>query len=407
MRRAGDRYHWLVWRPAIACAAEDRHHRTIRENPEVRVTRRNVSDRGAFTLVELLVVIAVVGVLISILLPAVQAAREAARRMHCKNNLRQVGLAVVAYESSFKSLPPAGIVSYCNPPINRRCDGSFDMRPSTPGNPLFSWLTQILPQLEEQSLYDRFDFDAGILNQDAANGPQAEVLGLLVCPSDRTGPRLAKMPDLTGETEFGKGNYAGFPSPVHCSHGEYVAGALGGFRPGPDVKFGQRLNKIKDGNSKTLLATEVRTRADPTDARGAWALPWAGSSLVSPDVHPQPLEEYNILAWKKSVYRPRDDADAELSAQTPNKQFHIFDVLFRCDSVASLLEGMPCANYAHSGTLGGFWSAAPRSLHAGGVNVVVLDGHVGFMSDDVDFVALARMVCVNDGGGVEVSDHIR
>ncbi|MFT5524370.1 MAG: prepilin-type N-terminal cleavage/methylation domain-containing protein [Pirellulaceae bacterium] len=103
--------------------------------------------RGGFTLVELLVVIAIIGILVGLLLPAVQASREAARRTECNNNLKQIGLALLNYENSHGTLPPGGLAS-----------------PS--GGYGHSWWIRILPQLEQSSAYDAWD-QTGVL---AANG---------------------------------------------------------------------------------------------------------------------------------------------------------------------------------------------------------------------------------------------
>ena len=99
-----------------------------------------------FTLVELLVVIAIIGVLVALLLPAIQAAREAARRSQCANNMRQLSLAVLNYESSRKELPPAGIAQVLKDP-------KFGVDIFNPlGGMRFSWIVEILPFMEEQSL---------------------------------------------------------------------------------------------------------------------------------------------------------------------------------------------------------------------------------------------------------------
>src|SRR5829696_3130788 len=98
------------------------------------------SGREGFTLIELLVVIAIIGVLIALLLPAVQAAREAARRSQCVNNLMQLGLALHNYESAHEVLPP-GVVNPTGPIQN------------TPHGYHFSWLTQILPYIEQTNVH--------------------------------------------------------------------------------------------------------------------------------------------------------------------------------------------------------------------------------------------------------------
>src|SRR5687767_9202589 len=125
--------------------------------------------RYAFTLVELLVVIAIIGVLIALLLPAVQAAREAARRTSCLNNLTQLGLATHNYEFHFETLPPG--VTNPDGPIRNESQGIH-----------VSWIVKILPYLEQRILADRFDQAAGAYAE--VNTPVREAqISALLCPS--------------------------------------------------------------------------------------------------------------------------------------------------------------------------------------------------------------------------------
>ncbi|MEA1950175.1 MAG: DUF1559 domain-containing protein, partial [Planctomycetota bacterium] len=114
---------------------------------------RHVSQRSekGFTLVELLVVIAIIGILIALLLPAVQAAREAARRMQCSSNLKQIGVALHAYHAALGCFPPGGITE--GPCCSTRSG--------------ISWSISILPYIEQPMIYDRYDMDR--YNEDPAN----------------------------------------------------------------------------------------------------------------------------------------------------------------------------------------------------------------------------------------------
>src|SRR5262245_4477421 len=117
---------------------------------------RRPAIRGGFTLIELLVVIAIIGVLISLLLPAVQAARGASRRMQCVNNLKQLGLALASYESAHQAYPPAYVG-------DSRAVGTFQGISYPDGNdntlPGFAWGALILPQLEQAPLHAAFNFN--------------------------------------------------------------------------------------------------------------------------------------------------------------------------------------------------------------------------------------------------------
>ncbi len=133
--------------------------------------------RSAFTLVELLVVIAIIGLLIALLLPAIQAAREASRRGQCANNLRQIGVALQTYESAQRGLPSGYISEFVA--------GGADIGPG------WGWAALLLNHVEENSLHALLRFDRPI--EDPANSPfRAMPLPIYLCASDpapRPGPR--------------------------------------------------------------------------------------------------------------------------------------------------------------------------------------------------------------------------
>ena len=144
-------------------------------------------SRSAFTLVELLVVIAIIGVLVALLLPAVQAAREAARRAQCLNNLRQIGLALHNHHDSLGKLPPG----FASQATGTWPGGSNDPTPeSGPGWSLFA---SILPYLEQSNLHSQIKFNLAITDPANAQARQTP-LKMYVCPSD-TPPRVIQITD--------------------------------------------------------------------------------------------------------------------------------------------------------------------------------------------------------------------
>lgn len=350
------------------------------------------SARIGFTLVELLVVIAIIGILVALLLPAVNGAREAARRTQCKNNLRQIGLATLNYESANGNMPAAGLVGP-PPPVCRLSSKYFDPQSGLQ----MSWLVLILPFLEEQSLYDVFDFQRDILDQSPAE-PQSREVSSYLCPSDSARGLVY----IRNQKRISKANVAGYGSPFRLEFSPCWPGALGGSQPGK--KRGQKLRRIKDGVSKTLLATEVRARPHERDQRGAWALPWAGSSLLAMDMEPmKPVG--GAVDLRRVTYIPSANPRNPEFIQIPNKTHgDVHDHLYSCVRPREAAAiGMPC-NLATGGRA---LIAAPRSLHPGGVNAVALDGHCGFIVNEVDPVMLARVVSIEDGLAVSIDDVIR
>ena len=312
---------------------------------------------GGFTLVELLVVIAIIGLLISLLLPAIQATREAARRMSCTNNLHQLGVAIRCYESAKKKFPPAAFVT--------RNGDLVDLR----AGPRLSWVVAVLPYMEGSSLYKMFDMKKTAFSQ--PGNPQAMSIEGLMCPDDSPVGRFFADASLTSGKQFAKGNYAAFVSPYHTDLQLMFPGAL--------IATGQEAKKVTDGLTRTLMLSEVRTRKQPQDQRGAWALPWSGSSLLAFDMHQNGSYSSRYLANSASLGQ----------TQPPNNRGPNVDMLYACPDIGDAqMHNMPCAQW-QSGGGWNYLSAAPRSLHPGGVNATFMDGHLGFVREDIDEYVMA------------------
>src|SRR6185295_6879431 len=145
---------------------------TLVELPAVSERKRN-----AFTLVELLVVIAIIGILVALLLPAIQAAREAARRTSCTNNIKQLGLAIHNYMSAKKDVLPGGVRQQSNgdPPTHTAGTGSFQ------GESFFLYL---MPYMENQVIYDKWSFTDRAQNSATTTSPAAALIPSMLCASD-------------------------------------------------------------------------------------------------------------------------------------------------------------------------------------------------------------------------------
>ncbi len=182
--------------------------------------------RRAFTLIELLVVTAIIAVLVSLLLPAVAAARNAARRAHCINNLMQIGLALNSYESAHNAFPP-GVIDSSRPIVNR------------PEGEHYGWITQILPFLDQPAAYAHFNFRHGLYS--AVNDTvRAHSISVLNCPED---------PNYVEGVSSYAANYHDREAPIDIDDN-------GVFH----LNSSTRLEAIQDGTSETLFVSErIRT----------------------------------------------------------------------------------------------------------------------------------------------------
>ncbi len=200
-------------------------------------------DRRGFTLIELLVVIAIIGVLIGLLLPAVQAAREAARRAHCQNNLKQIGLAMLNYESSAGALPMTMVLT-----------GAGNTTTSFTG---WSAQARILPFLEGNPLLNAANFS---VSKEAPINSTVIALSLdvFLCPSEvRIEPSVHDY-GVAGVVNYGV-----------CQGDWFVWGGFNGpqNRSAFGPNRGRRLAEFRDGTGQTLLAAEVKTYQASSNCR--------------------------------------------------------------------------------------------------------------------------------------------
>ena len=201
--------------------------------------RRSLFRRG-FTLIELLVVMAIIGVLVALLLPAVQMAREAARRTQCRNNLKQIGLALHNYEGSFRVFPPSStsIIDY----------GVWTANPSQ--YHLHSWASLILPNLDQANLYNQVNYNVSALNPiNAAVASQKIVV--YRCPSF-PGQDYSQEPLYVAlSPQYAIRNYVALGATTVGKLWQLPDGAL-------YPRFPIRMADIRDGTSNTILVAETR-----------------------------------------------------------------------------------------------------------------------------------------------------
>jgi prepilin-type N-terminal cleavage/methylation domain-containing protein len=219
-----------------------------------------IANRRGFTLIELLVSIAMIAILIALLLPAVQQAREAARRTQCRNHLKQIGLALHNYHDMFNTLPPGWI-------------GVTAGQPDVSGINGWSWAARLLPQLDQMPLYNAINFNAQVGS--AFNGGQrVTVLPALRCPSD-VGPDrwTISIVDTTAPlADLAAGSYGGVfgtdeVEDCNLSVAGMPCNSDGVFFLNSRVRFAD----VTDGLSNTLAVGERATRS----AKG-WFYAWAG-----------------------------------------------------------------------------------------------------------------------------------
>ncbi len=353
----------------------------------------NFSDRSrrGFTLIELLVVIAIIGVLVGLLLPAVQQARESARRSSCLNNMKQMGVALHLYHDANKKLPPGNLYTYGYAGTISRFPDGTPFPTSPPNRHRGTMQVFLLPFLEEETIFAQLNFEpsAGHLFSQSVGGKQLRqhVMSTFQCPSDAPG----LIPDTTEYNAAVRGNAvcnyygnAGQPgsgnnSAAPCVQSYYntykpftgnggFTNPNGGAKPNPAGIFARDGNnfqctfaKITDGLSSTIMAGEVRMECAFYGQIG-WARTDNLNGLSAPYV---PLNYDSCTGGL-------DAATAYAAAQ------------------AKGLDG--CATAFNWSVSWGF-----KSRHPGIVNLMMCDGSVITASENCDQFTLARMGCRADG----------
>jgi len=355
----------------------------LTELPAVRCARRR--RPSAFTLVELLVVIAIIGILVALLLPAVQSAREAARRVQCSNNLKQWALGLLNYHEVNEIFPPSG--QWLNDTAGRRGNITISHRIGP------NWAILTLPYVEQQALYDTFQFDIPISFPLTYAGPgrpqtgnlaaRSTPLDIMRCPTDvgHDTPYAGFSTTRLFGTDWARGNYAAnaangwlgsFDSPLSEGVYDEYSKAWRNHRRrgvmGPDVAVKQA--EITDGASNTILLAEVRVGIHRRDRRGTWAMSGVGSSSLY--MHGW----HDSTAMVGSANGPNDRSDQ--SDDIPGC-LEIIAALGQSGRFTMIAEGMTCR--FNRGLLG---QAGARSQHVDGILVAFADGSVHFIQDNIE-----------------------
>lgn len=352
---------------------------------------RSTYLRRAASLIEVLIAIGIVGLLIAVLIPAVQAVRESSRRTQCLANLRQIGVALEAYHDTNHHLPAAATWAPAGEPLGQGFapPGTIDRVSlglafgEQPDRMFANWTLAILPYLEEQSLHERFDLTLPI-DHPRNEFARATDVQLLKCPSDignREDSHFQRSGLAAADHGYARGNYAMNAGTNNrclmrlsnmwplgtCTDGFQVNGT--DLRTDTTQVWGSGiggLNKwfryadISAGLSKTVAIEEIRAGIHPLDRRGVWALGFPGCSVT-------------VAHGIKGNRGPNAGDDAIQGCGI---------ILAEIPDLAT--RGMPCSANLKNPSAEISEQATSRSMHPGGVNLLMVDGSSHFVTDAVD-----------------------
>lgn len=342
---------------------------------------QKTADRRGFTLIELLVVIAIIGVLVGLLLPAVQAAREAARRMQCSNNLKQLGLASHNYHDAFNRLP-------WNSDAGDQADHDLNRRLGHPVNRWmqFSWITSALPFMEQQNIYDQIFWEAQEAMRHPQNVPLAEtVISTLICPSNSQEPMRDARRQIEGYRHSGQAFGAGTDYVGNLGHiwsGWKDCGAVPDF-PGPP-----QAPALFERNTPGTPWVNGEILTEQANCNGAFR--YFGSINLSGF---SDGTSNTVLVFEDMHWRGGNDPSVKFNMEYGD------DATWMSPTAAINSSRNPInnKNKAWQQGVGDRRCHGWSSEHAGGAQAVLADGSVQFISETIDHVTRYSLTVRNDG----------